>query len=146
MAREPIEKVIDGDKFIFYQLPPRKSLNLLLRIFKIIGSPLGNAIGSNQINQKGILDSNIDIGSVVTSLCEKINVTEVELIINELVSQVICEGQGEVLKNFDNIFAGKIQLLFKVVYEMLNIEYSGFFGGKSVLQEFLKRTDISQKK
>jgi len=144
MAREPIEKNIDEFKFIFYQLPPRKSLNLMLRMLQILGSPLGGGFAKS--NRENLLDSDIDLGKIVTALCERINIGEVEFIINELISQVICEGQGEVLKNFDSIFAGRLPLLFKVVYEMLNIEYSAFFVGKSAFQSFLRKADTAPKK
>ena len=147
MAREPIKKSIDGRQYTFYQLPPRKSLRLLIRIFKIIGSPLGNAFDNIDPKEKdSILDKNFNLGQVVSGLCDRMDVVEVESIIDELLSQVIQDGTGEVSNHFDEIFSGQIAHLFKVVYASMEAEYSDFFDGKSVLQGFLKRADINQKK
>ena len=144
MARDPIKKEIDGVYYTFYQLPPRKSLKLLIRIFKIIGTPLGNAVDSQ--DTESILDKNFNLGAVVSSLCDRLDINEVESIIDQLLSQATLDGLGEVSKNFDVIFGGRIAHLFKVVYAGMEAEYSDFFGEKSVLQNFLKKADTNLKK
>lgn len=143
MAREPIKKTIDDINYTFYQLAPRKSLRLLIRIFKIIGGPLGSSLDEG--GGRSVLDQNFDLGKIVSGLCDRMEVSEVESIIDELLGQVMAEGYGEVSKQFDAIFCGRIAHLFKVVYASMEAEYSDFFGGKSVLQGLLRKTDISQK-
>ena len=46
---------------------------------------------------------------------------------DELLSQVLHAGQGEISKQFDAHFAGRLPHLFKVLTKALRVEYGRFF-------------------
>lgn len=133
--REPVKKVIDGEQYTFCQLPPKKSLKLLTRILKIIGAPIGAAIGTwdgagPAEDVENILDREIDLGAVVRQLCDRLDENDVEYIVDMLLSQVLHAGKGEVSKVFDEHFGGRLTHLFKVIFAALEVEYADFFDGK----------------
>ncbi|MEW5803911.1 MAG: phage tail assembly chaperone [bacterium] len=129
--REPVRKDIDGEQYTFYQLAPKKSLKLLTRILKIIGGPIGTAIGKDGMSMKAesLFDLDIDLGAVVGHLCRNLDENEVEAIVDSLMSQVFVDGKGEVSKVFDEHFGGRLPHLFKVVFAALEVEYGSFFDG-----------------
>jgi len=133
MARKPIEKDIDVEKYTFYQMPPRQSLKLLLRIGKIIAPSVAN-LGELK-NLKSVFNSKIDINKVISVLCDRMDVDEVDSIIQDLLSQAICKGKGQVSQNFDEIFGGRLPHLFQVIKVAMEVEYGDFFSGKSGAQD-----------
>ncbi len=127
--RNPVEVMIDGEEYTFCQLPPKRSLKLMTRIVKIVGAPLGAALNgtkSGQVDLKAVMEADIDLSLIVTALCDRLDENEVEAIIDELLSQVIHVGSGEVSKKFDAHFAGRLPHLFKVVGQALKVEYGDF--------------------
>jgi len=138
MARETIERDIDGEIYTFYQLGAIKSHNLLRRIGAILAPVLG-ALANN--SGTSILDNDVDLKAVIEALFDKLTESEGEGIILSLLSQVHHNGVGN-LKNkeiVDNHFKGRLPHMYKVVYAAFEEEYSGFFGDGGIL------ASISQK-
>jgi hypothetical protein len=134
--REPVRKVIDGEEYTFCQLPPKQSIRLLTRILKIIGPALGGAVSGG--NVQSILDLDIDPGMIVSNLCSRLDESDVEYVVDVLLSQVLHSGSGDISKVFDQHFAGRLPHLFKVIGTALEVQYGDFFGGKLDVAGLLK--------
>jgi len=142
MAREAVEKDIDGEVYTFYQMKPRKSLKVLVKIFKLVGASIGKAAeGMAGKETESILD--IDIGAIMGLLADRLDETETEQVIDLLLEQVHHKGKGEVSKAFDDLFTGRMSHLLKVAGAAMEVEYADFFGEGSVLQGFLKQAAIN---
>jgi hypothetical protein len=140
MGRQPIEKEIDGEQYTFCFLNPRLSIDLLTRIAHIIVPSISSGY-KGDIDINTIMDSKIDINSIVTELFKKINSNEILSIIDVLFTQVIHKGEGRLSDRiaFDKLFTGNLKHLFKVVKESLEAQYADFFGEKdalTVLEQF----------
>lgn len=140
--REPVEKTIDGEKYTFCQLPPKRSLKLMMRILRIVGPTLGVAVEGARtgagVDIGALLTTDIDVSRIVSALCERLDENEVEAIVDDLLSQTIHGGKGEVSRQFDVLFGGRLQHLFKVVYAALQVEYGDFLAAGPALNAFLK--------
>ena len=143
--REPVEKIIDGERYTFCQLPPKRSLKLMMRILRIVGPTLGVAVDGVKgsvtgagVDVQSLMAADIDLARIVAVLCERLDQNEVEAIVDDLLSQTIHAGQGEVSRKFDALFGGRLPHLFKVVYAALLVEYSDFLAAGPVLGAFLK--------
>jgi len=127
--RNPVEATIDGEQYTFHQLPAKRSLKLLTRLMRIAGPTIGAAldgIKSGRMDIKAVMDAEIDFSSIVTALCDRLDENEVEAIVDELLSQVLHAGQGEISQKFDAHFAGRLPHLFKVLTKALKVEYGDF--------------------
>ncbi len=140
--REPVERTIDGETYTFCQMTPTASLKLMVRIARIIGAPMGGIMGDAKVG-KDILEQDIDVPGIVSSICANLDQDEVVEIVKAALSQTIHTGKGEVSKQFDLIFAGRLPHLFKVVGTALEVEYGDFFGGKPVFQGLLKKAGMT---
>jgi len=140
--RTPVELTIDGEQYTFCQLPPKRSLKLLTRIMRIVGGPLGASFKGG----KPALDADIDLSVVVTALCDRLDENEVEAIVDELLSQVICAGRGEISRQFDAHFAGRLPHLFKVLGQAIRVEYGDFLAGLPDLGAVLARAGMTPAK
>jgi len=147
MARESKTKTIDGEQYTFYQINPRQSMKCLTRIIKLIGGPMGLGMDTNGLDNskdiEDILGSNVNIGVIVSGICDRLDDDNVEYIIDTLLSQTIHKGKGEVSKSFDELFAGKLPHLFKVVFAAMEVEYGDFFGGKLDFLKIFKKASIN---
>ena len=138
MAREETQKTIDGEEYTFYKMKATTSLRLLTRLFKIVGAPAGAAInGISTDDIKGVLDKEINIGDMVTSLCDRLDEYIVEQTNLDILSQTVHKGSGRVKDKFDDHFKGRIGHMFKVVTAALQAEYSDFFGEGIGIQNLL---------
>jgi hypothetical protein len=140
--RNPVEVNIDGEQYTFCQLPPKRSLKLMTRIIRIIGGPLGaalNGVNTGRVDMAMLMNADIDFSMIVTALCDRLDENEVEAIVDELLSQVLHAGTGEVSKKFDVHFAGRLPHLFKMLAQALKVEYGDFLAGMPDLGAWLPK-------
>jgi hypothetical protein len=145
--RNPVEVKIDGEQYTFCQLPPKRSLKLMTRIVRIIGPSLGAAMGSStegNLEINSLLNQHLDLGAIVSALCDRLEENEVEAIVDELLSQVLHAGQGEVSRKFDVLFAGRLPHLFKVLAQALKVEYGDFLAAVPDLGAYLPKAGTTQ--
>ena len=145
--RNPVEVKIDGEQYTFCQLPPKRSLKLMTRIIRIVGAPLGAAldgIKSGQVDMATVLDADLNFSTIVAALCDRLEENEVEAIVDELLSQVLHAGQGEVSRKFDVLFAGRLPHLFKVLAQALKVEYGDFLAAVPDLGAYLPKAGTTQ--
>ncbi len=145
--RNPVEVKIDGEQYTFCQMPPKRSLKLMTRIIRIIGAPLGaafNGIKAGGADIGSVMDSDIDVSMIVAALCDRLDENEVEAIVDELLCQVLHAGRGEVSKQFDVIFAGRLPHLFKVLAQAVKVEYGDFLAAMPDLSGWLPKAGTTQ--
>ena len=131
MGKEPVKKSIDGQDYIFGRLPVKQSLKQLMKIMKIAGPAIGAATKSSGVSSvSSIMDSDIDLESIMKNLCDHLDEDSVFDIIDIFMKNILFEGK--LLSDvFDSHFGdhGLIHL-GKVVVEAAKAEYGDFFGGK----------------
>jgi len=141
MGKQFIEKIIDGETYLFFYLRPRNSVSLLGRISKIIGPTLGAALPEEDIKISDIMDVDISIGNITRVFFDRLDCNEIQEIIDVLFTQVSHKGKGPLSQDntYDDLFSGKLKHLAKVVGASLEVQYGDFFGGKSVMEGLLER-------
>ena len=131
MSREPVKKSIDGQEYLFGRLPVKQSLKQLMKIMKIAGPAIGAAAGKSDVKSvSSIMDSDVDIESIMKNLCENLEEDSVFEIIDIFMENILFNGT--ILSQvFEPHFSehGLIHL-GKVVVEAAKAEYGSFFGGK----------------
>jgi hypothetical protein len=140
MAREPIQKIIDGVKYTFGRHMPKTSRRLFNRIMKIIAPTIASSVEKESINDliwEGLKDTDftIDCASGVKVLCSLTDEPEVEAIFDIILGEVIHNGNsdqkpmGNCRDNYDAVFLdASIPHVYKVVFAALEVEYQNFFG------------------
>lgn len=133
---EPKSITIGETSYIIQPWPAMKAWRMqttLGRTFKTCLSKLGAAIQDSQ-SGKG-LDSDVDLeklGEAFAELFESLNETEAERIILLLLSGVHVNGQTITKELFDVHFIGKIVDVYKLIYHVLEVNYSSFLAGSSI--------------
>lgn len=131
MARELVEKYVDGTEYKIEQFPATKSLRILTTLTKILGEPLSMAFalakneGMNDEKEAEIL------GKAVGTLCAKLDEDQVIHLVKELVASCL-KGEGAKIQ-FETEFQGKIGHLFKLLKAILEVQYGDFLGELSSL-------------
>ncbi len=112
------------------QLPPTKAIKLLTRTIKLIGEPLLVMLtaGGKDISKVNVLDV---LPGVARILREGLDETEVDYLIKEFMNCVFHGGQP-VTPSFEVHFMGKLPVIFKLLVEVLKLNYADF------LSEFAK--------
>lgn len=140
MAVRTESKEIGGKVYSVCQFPATEGLKLWTKLMNIASPAIAGIISSVDMS-KGILDSdaNIDSGSlgeaIKETLCE-LNESNVEFI-KQLLSSTKVDGKEIV---FDIDFSGDYGNLFKVVWFVIQTNYSSFFGesGLAILAEKIR--------
>jgi hypothetical protein len=117
------EVSIDGDEYAISLFPAGQGLKLLSKLTGLLGGPLAKLAEGPEA--EGAEDSGQLLGAAMASLCENLEKTDVVALVKELLSVVQVNGQK---LPFDTHFAGKYGPLLKVVKEVVEHNYSDFFG------------------
>lgn len=140
MAREAQAKQIKEWTYTVHQLPPKKALDLLMDLAKMVGPAFGMIV-SDVGNLKGVLDKDIGdiktafLGEAVKVLFSGLDKATVMRSIETLaeVTSVTTEGgqgAGANLKTiFDAHFQGNLGALMQWLPFALQVQYDDFFGG-----------------
>ncbi len=86
---------------------------------------MGMALATNEGGSMSGKDQTQLLGGAVRALVERLDEDEVLQIIKNLVDTAECDGKKII---FETHFQGKIGHLFKVVYAVLEVQYSDFLG------------------
>lgn len=141
MAREPVEKIIDGEKYRFMLMSPTVSLNTLTSLGNVFGSSISKLFASfdKKENEKINVDTAI-LGDAIAVLCSKLHENNVAEIIKVYTREVINlsdggkKGVGQITDQvFEEHFRGRLLHLCKVFLACIEVQYADFlavFGGK----------------
>lgn len=130
---EPSQVTIDGTTYLIGMLTPKKSVPLLMKVFKIIGPSMGSALGNvgkGKKDIKNLLDAKVNLSEVIGLLAERIDEDNVMQIIHTLLSTVTPLGEensSNLSEKFNSYFIGRHLLLFKILIEAAKVQYGDFF-------------------
>lgn len=126
MARETIQKVIDGKNYEFSQYGAKQGLKMLLRLSKIIGEPL--AMGMSAFYGQGGKTESIKgdvLGRAVKALMSNAHEDEVLDLCTKFSSEdMLCDGKKI---DFNSHYEGNFGLMFRVIQAALEVQYGNFF-------------------
>lgn len=140
MAREAVQKDIEGVKYTFGRHMPKNSRKLFSRLMKIVAPTIAASVEKESINDllyEGSKNADfvIDIASGINVLCSRMDEPEVEVLLDLILGEVVHNGNsdqkpmGNCRDNYDAVFLeASIPHVFKVIYSALEVEYQNFFG------------------
>lgn len=126
MSRKLERTVIDGMTYEIGQWPVDKSLDMLTWLTKTLGESFAS-LSSGAVNMEDLMDKEIAdvLGPAIRSLIPRLNEQEVKDRAREIVDDVLCNGKKIA---YDVHFMGRIGHLFKVIVEVLKVQYADFLG------------------
>ncbi|QMV49879.1 MAG: hypothetical protein [Mu-like cryoconite phage AB09] len=130
---------VDGATFEVTQFSATKGMKLLTRLTRILGEPLSVLMADENAEvQKALPEA-------VKSLITRLDEDEVVDTVKQLLTGVRLRGEGEL--QFDTFFAGKFGMLFKLLKEIIMVQYGDFLGVLAVKGSGLgKRPAATMKK
>ena len=137
MAREVETKRIDDEKYACRMMPATKGQKVLIRLTELVGRP-ALVMTAGVIRSEGEVEVHdiIELGTRI--IFERLTDDEADATIKDVLDGVMVENGGEVLKNFDEHFRGRIMHLYKVFAWALEVNYRDFFD--AALSSDLKET------
>lgn len=151
--RNAEKRTIDGNKYEFFQLPPKQSMRVLTKLLKVAIAPLGKAMGSvkgGKSEVDSILDRDIDFDALSTALSElsnRLDEDQVIEIFTSLMEYSHCLDGGGSATNLSwehPNFQGRVLHLIKVMKASVEVNYSDFFKGASDALGFAARRNTTQ--
>jgi hypothetical protein len=142
--KQEINYNIDGKEYVITQIAPSASIKILIRISKILGKPIGGAIGAMQFKpekKNSILNDTIDtklLGEAVSRIFENLNEDETIDTIKLVLSGVYFSGQALNMEHPN--FHGNILHLIKVYTKAMEVNFSDFFGEISGVLKRIRET------
>lgn len=138
MAAGEIIKEIDGKTYSIHKRTATESIKLLTSLIKLIGPAMAKALGEDETsetsipNLAGIMEKKLDLPGMINILADKLDEDQTVNLIKTILKETILKGDGggRVYESFDTLFAGNLKHLFKVVKEVLMVEYQSFFQGE----------------
>lgn len=118
---ETKENTIDNYKISVTQFAARRAIKLKTKILKLIGPALISLIGKaeSEVNAETLLPA-------FESFADKLDPdTFIDLLL-EILSATKVDGQ-DFVQMFDSEFAGKIDIVYKIVFFALKVNYESFF-------------------
>jgi len=133
MGIEAKEKTIDGDKITVVTFGGRRGLQYKLRLIKAIGPIVpGLLSGSETKTIAGLMKTDLDfavLGKAIEAFLLTIDDSTTFQLIIDLLSMVRVNGQDiSTVTVFDDVFAANYQLLYKVLFFVLEVNYGRLFG------------------
>src|SRR3990172_1744537 len=110
--RDLIHRTIEGEDYEIEQFASTKSLRILTALIKLIGEPIGLAVGLKDQKLNPDQESKI-IGAAVRALCDRLDEDKIIILIKELIDSTRTNGAKI---NFEIHFQGRIGHLFKLIY------------------------------
>ena len=128
MARGLEEVRVDGELYQIGQWHIDKSLEILVWLTKTVGESIANLATTGDL--ESLMDKEISevIGPAITALVPKLQEKEVQQRCRDIVAEVLHEGRQIV---YDVHFQGRVGHLFKLMAEVLKVQYKDFFGALS---------------
>lgn len=129
---------IDAQRYEFQKWGAEESLSVLIKIAKIVGKPLGMAVGLMQTGEdKGKMDLSPDLlGTVFDALAENFDEKTCIDVVKKLTAEkVMCEGQKI---RFDTHYQDNLGHMMKVAQAALEVQYGNFFAALLAIAPFKK--------
>lgn len=130
MAVKTRDTTIDGHTVKVTQHPGRRALRLKSRLVKLLAPSIGTIIQQKVEKGKNLLDQEVDmtkIGEAVIALADKLDPDDFENLILEILVSTRVDGKEINEAAFDDLFAGEMSLMYKVVFFALQTNFGDFF-------------------
>ncbi len=117
---EPVEKTIDGVKYVMYMLPPKPSYRLFIKVIKMVGPALGPVLdtalaGKSKSETTSFLDREVGpdfFSKAASRLFESLDESVLDRVVDEFAA--VTEADGIFLnKTFDSHFMGSLDQMAK---------------------------------
>lgn len=139
---EAFEKRIGEHNFTITQLPARRALRLQAKLLKLIGPCAGVVI---EEAFKELKDSKGNVSAITDkSLPRALNVLagnldekQFEALVLDLIPGIRVDGKELTEQLLDVLFAGKLNQLFLLLKEVLEVNFGDFFQEGSILRGLL---------
>lgn len=129
MARQEDTVIIDGKKYLFTQLDPRRAAKVYMFLTSKIGGTLGKAIGSLK-GGKGLLDADIDMGGLGMALDSLFSSLDDDRTIEHIDTLLSCVLYGADKMSLDHLnFQGQMLHMTMVLKKSLEVNFSDFLDG-----------------
>lgn len=135
MGREPVEKIIDGEKYRFMLMKPTESLDMMTKLSDIFGPAISKLFASFDKNDMD--KTNVDtalLGDAIAVLCSRMNEGRVSSVVKVFTKEIISlgseghKGSGQINDTvFEEHFQGRLLHLAKVFISCLEVQYADFF-------------------
>jgi transcriptional accessory protein Tex/SPT6 len=116
-----VDKSIGGENYTITQMTARRALRMKARLFKLLGPAISEILAGGRGN---FLDHLPKAAQILTSNMDDQNIEDIVL---ELLKDVRKNGREITPSVFDLEFAGCLDLLYRVIWEILEVNYKGFF-------------------
>ncbi|MBR2140288.1 MAG: hypothetical protein IJ963_05445 [Phascolarctobacterium sp.] len=141
---------IGSNKYYVREFPPLEALKLLGDLQAVVTSSLGS-VGIEQ-DDKPLLEKDINVGSVIAGIGGKLDGATLVGFADRILKKDYVSVQREsddtpvrLDRNvFDEVFAGRVSEMLQVMYFVLEVNYSDFFGYLPSLSGVL--TKLAKKK
>jgi hypothetical protein len=129
-------QTIDGIRFEFKMLPPRKAARIMVELTKLLGPAVGNAadsVGGGGIQE--LMEKDVSAGmlsGILGGISDRLDPDKLDNLMDEF-SRVtfVKNGDKKPLLNdvFDSTFAGKPGTMFRWLAASIKHNYADFFVG-----------------
>lgn len=143
---ETQEKEINGNRYSVTQMTARRALRMKAKLLKQFGTALAEIfLPSEDKPIEGAGFSKKEAVSALQALSCELDERAFELLVMELLSGVRKDGVELTEAIVDMEFAGDLATLFKVIWFVLEVNFSSFFG-ESGIGEMMQASAVPQKK
>lgn len=127
--------VVDGQKYVVQLYPPTVGLVLYAKLLRLLGEPIVKFIGSfgKDAFKKEAIKLDLDgvdfevVGQALSSLLSKIGDDDVVPLIQEILhGTFVYETKTAVNEQFETLFMGRYNHVFKLVAKTIGAQYPDF--------------------
>ncbi len=126
MTRKTETTEIDGHKYACTMMPATLAQTTFIRLVDLVGKPvLFMAAGAFKEDGKLDMGNLAELG--LATLFDRLTPEESDEVIKAVLNGVMVEGEGDVLKAFDDHFRGRVLSMYRVFQWALGVNYRDFF-------------------
>lgn len=136
MSIQTKEKMIDGRSIKVAQFPARRALQFKARILRLVAPFIGELMRTVGKGGKLSLDTDVPVETIVEAM-NKIADVKPEEFVDLCVSLMQCtwiDGKEISESVFDMEFAGNTLLMYKIIWYIVQVNFSDFFAMSGTLQ------------
>lgn len=135
---ETREKIIEGAKYTVTQMTARRAIKMKAKLIRLFGAALAEIfLPSNETPIEGAAFSKVDAVNAIQKLALQLDENTLESLIVTLLQGVRKEGVELTESTLDLEFAGKLDVLYKVLWFVLEVNFESFFGEGGIGSLFL---------
>lgn len=137
------EQTIDDKKIMVTQFGGRRSVKINTKLIRMVTGIIGPVLPalSSIKDENSISDIDIDIVSLSKSLVNQLDEDKTYNLIRELTSQTRIDNRELDDQLFDDIFAGNLSLLYKIIAFVIKVNWGDFLALGSIGKMLGRKTE-----